>query len=252
MLDIINQQLQVLDNDLDIFPNLNNQEIILFINQLKKLLFNKIYQEEISISNLYQTLDKILSNLTFDHHKITDKFFKELPNIKTILITDINAFYKKDPAVTKKEEIIYTYNTFNTIYIYRIANLLSKLEVSFLPRILAEYAHSISGVDIHPKAEIGNAFFIDHGTGIVIGETTIIGNNISIYQGVTIGAITTKDAKKLKNQKRHPTILDNVVIYANATILGGNTIIGKNSVIGANTFIIKSIKENSIITIHNN
>ena len=149
------------------------------------------------------------------------------------------------------EEIILAYPGLMAITVYRIAHELHKLHVPVLPRLMTEYAHSETGIDIHPGAEIGRHFFIDHGTGIVVGETSIIGNNVKIYQGVTIGALSTRGGQKLSGKKRHPTICDNVTIYANASILGGDTVIGENTVIGGNTFITRSIDANTRVSMKN-
>jgi serine O-acetyltransferase len=149
-------------------------------------------------------------------------------------------YITKDPSAYSKEEIIISNNSFYAVFIYRIAHLLHQLKLPYIPKILSEHAHSVTGIDIHPGCIIGEYFFIDHGTGIVIGETTIIGNYVSIYQGVTLGAKSLKEGSLLKGIKRHPTIEDNVVIYANATILGGSTVIKENSIIPGNAFIINS------------
>lgn len=162
------------------------------------------------------------------------------------LMDDAKAIYNNDPAANSVEEVIICYPGFKAIFYHRIANLVYHLGNKTLARCLSEHAHSETGIDIHPGANIGNNFAIDHGTGIVIGETTEIGENVTIYQGVTLGAIHLENREQ-RDEKRHPTIEDNVVIYANATILGGKTVIGKNSVIGANTFITKSVPEGSKI-----
>ena len=154
---------------------------------------------------------------------------------------DLDAIYDGDPAANSRSEIILCYPGFFAIFIYRIAHELTKLSVPILPRVLSEFAHSKTGIDIHPEAEIGHHFFIDHGTGIVIGQTTKIGNYVKIYQGVTLGALSLKDAQKLKTKKRHPTILDNVTIYSEASIFGGETIIGPNVTIRSNSFITESV-----------
>ena len=159
--------------------------------------------------------------------------------------TDANALLNNDPAATTISEVINAYPGFFAIAVYRIANALTKHSISLMPRILTEYAHSKTGIDIHPKATIAVPFLIDHGTGIVIGETAIIGKNVCIYQGVTLGALQVD--KNMEEKKRHPTVEDNVVIYANATILGGSTIIGNNSIIGGNTFITKSINPYAVV-----
>lgn len=176
---------------------------------------------------------------------ISLKFFLELDNIRTELEKLIFVFYNNDPASKSELEIIVSYPGFFAIAVHRLANYLFKLDTPILPRFFSEYAHRQTGIDIHPGATIGRNFYIDHGTGIVIGETTIIGDNVKIYQGVTLGAFYV--AKDLADQKRHPTIEDNVTIYAGATILGGTTVIGENSVIGGNVWITKSIQPNSIV-----
>ena len=167
--------------------------------------------------------------------------------MKDILKTDIDAVYEGDPASFDYNEIIMCYPGLFAILVYRIAHILHTLNVPYLPRMLSEYAHSFTGIDIHPGATIGHHFFIDHGTGIVIGETTIIGNYVKIYQGVTLGALSIKDASSLRGVKRHPEIKDNVTIYSGASILGGNTIIGKNCVIGSNVFITSSVPDNTTV-----
>jgi len=181
---------------------------------------------------------------------LADQFFKSLPVLFENLQQDVTAMYEGDPAAKNKHEVIRTYPGFYAIAAYRMAHKLHELGVEGMPRIITEHAHSKTGIDIHPAARIGNHFCIDHGTGIVIGETTIIGNHVKIYQGVTLGALSVskEDAKK----KRHPTIEDNVVIYSGATILGGDTIIGKNSIIGGNVWITKSLAPNSKIYYQSN
>ncbi|MFL5785028.1 MAG: serine O-acetyltransferase EpsC, partial [Bacteriovoracaceae bacterium] len=159
--------------------------------------------------------------------------------------TDVEAAFAGDPAAYSKEEIIITYPGFYAICVYRLAHALHKLDVPLIPRLMSEYAHEKTGIDIHPGAVIGENFFIDHGTGVVIGETSLIGKNVKIYQGVTLGALSVK--KKLQSVKRHPTIESDVVIYANSTILGGDTIIGTGSVIGGNTWITESVPADSVI-----
>lgn len=178
------------------------------------------------------------SQLQYSTEELTDLFFKDLEAVYEELLLDAQTINNNDPASVGVEEVIGVYPGFIAIAIYRIAHILVAYQVPFLPRIFTEYAHSKTGIDIHPNAVIGSSFFIDHGTGIVIGETTHIGNNVKIYQGVTLGA--THVTKSLASQKRHPTIEDNVVIYANATILGGNTVIGHDSIIGGNAWITKS------------
>ena len=172
---------------------------------------------------------------------------EELPKIRAKIVLDTKAAFDGDPAAKSAEEVILSYPGLEAIVVHRIAHFLFKNGVPIIPRIMSEHIHGKTGIDIHPGATIGDSFFIDHGTGVVIGETCIIGNNVKIYQGVTLGALSVK--KSLQNKKRHPTIEDNVTIYAGATILGGETVIGHDSTIGGNTWVTKSIPAESVITI---
>lgn len=186
-----------------------------------------------------------------ESYRVCKEFFERIPAVREYIETDLLATYDGDPAAGCFEEIILAYPGLFAITVYRIAHELYKLQVPVLPRLMTEYAHSETGIDIHPGAEIGKFFFIDHGTGIVIGETTEIGKNVKIYQGVTLGALSTRGGQKLSGKKRHPTICDNVTIYAGASILGGDTIIGENTVIGGNTFITRSIDANTVVSMKN-
>ncbi|CAM1335229.1 serine O-acetyltransferase EpsC [Tenacibaculum aestuariivivum] len=172
-------------------------------------------------------------------------FQSKLPDIRKKLDLDAIAFEQTDPAAKSLEEVYLAYPGFHAIAVYRLSHELYKLNVPTLPRMMSEYAHGLTGTDIHPGATIGDSFFIDHATGIVIGETTLIKNNVKIYQGVTLGGIQVK--KSLAETKRHPTIENNVIIYANATILGGDVIIGKNSIIGANVCVTESVPPKSLV-----
>lgn len=174
-------------------------------------------------------------------------FQEGLKEIRALLEEDLDAAFNGDPAAKSKNEIIVAYPGFYCILVHRIAHLLYKEGVAVLPRVMAEIAHSSTGIDIHPGATIGHRFFIDHGTGIVIGETSEIGNNVRIYQGVTLGAKSLEHAEELRNKKRHPTIKDNVIIYSGASILGGDTVIGNNVIIGSNVFITFSVEDNKIV-----
>jgi serine O-acetyltransferase len=176
---------------------------------------------------------------------ITDRFFELLPELYQRINQDIDAMYLGDPAAKTRSEVIRTYPGFYAVAAYRIANQLHQLGVQGIPRIITEHAHSKPGIDIHPAARIGSNFCIDHGTGVVIGETTVIGNHVKIYQGVTLGALSVnkEDAEK----KRHPTLEDHVVVYAGATILGGDTVIGHHSVIGGNVWLTRSVAPHSKI-----
>ncbi|MCH4829257.1 serine acetyltransferase [Flavobacterium columnare] len=172
-------------------------------------------------------------------------FFEQIEQLHYVLDNDLETIVNFDPAAKSKEEVLIAYPGFFAITAYRIANVFWKLNVPVIPRIISEYVHAKTGIDIHPGAEIGEKFFIDHGTGIVIGETSKIGNNVKIYQGVTLGALSV--SKESASEKRHPTIENNVIIYANATILGGNTTIGANSIIGGNVWLTHSVPENSLV-----
>ena len=169
------------------------------------------------------------------------EFFRAIPEVRAIAQTDVEAFFDGDPAAFSVDEIIFCYPGLYAITVYRLAHVLYTLGIPMLPRIMTEHAHSITGIDLNPGATVGKYFFIDHGTGIVVGETTVIGDHVKIYQGVTLGALTTRGGQSLRGKKRHPTIEDNVTIYAGASILGGGTVIGRDSVIGSNVFITHSI-----------
>ena len=186
-----------------------------------------------------------------ESYRICCAFFDRIPAIRDLIESDLKATLDGDPAAGCYEEIILAYPGIMAITVYRLAHELFLLRVPVIPRLMTEYAHSETGIDIHPGATIGRNFFIDHGTGIVIGETSVIGKNVKIYQGVTIGAISTRGGQKLSGKKRHPTIEDNVTIYAGASILGGDTVIGENSVIGGNTFITSSVPANTRVSMKN-
>ncbi|MBI5845393.1 MAG: serine acetyltransferase [Deltaproteobacteria bacterium] len=177
------------------------------------------------------------------------KLLNSIPRVRRVLQSDVQAFYEGDPAAKSHDEIIFCYPGFHAIFVYRFAHRLHGMGVPLLPRIMTEYAHGITGIDIHPGARIGEGFVIDHGTGVVIGETTRIGKNVRIYQGVTIGALSVpKDqCDSLRGKKRHPTIGDDVIIYSGATILGGKTFIGARSVIGGNVWITRSVRPDSVV-----
>ncbi|MCK9474540.1 MAG: serine acetyltransferase [Candidatus Muirbacterium halophilum] len=177
-------------------------------------------------------------------------FLENIPKIREFLAKDVKAALDGDPAAKSSDEVIFSYPGFFAIMVYRVANQLHKQKIPLIPRIMTEYAHSVTGIDIHPGADIKDSFFIDHGTGVVIGETTVIGKNVRIYQGVTLGALSIRK-KDITNSKeiprRHPVLEDNVIVYSNATILGGDTIIGKNSVIGGNVWITESVSPNTLV-----
>ncbi len=184
--------------------------------------------------------------------QIAERLLEKLPEIRRLLKLDVQAAYDGDPAAKSLDEIILCYPFIKAITVHRIAHILYKDEVPLIPRMMSEWAHSLTGIDIHPGAEIGESFFIDHGTGVVIGETTEIGKNVKIYQGVTLGALSfSKDerGRMIRGTKRHPSLKNNVTVYANATILGGETVIGENAVIGGSTWITSSVPEDTIVSL---
>ncbi|WOC39537.1 serine O-acetyltransferase EpsC [Polaribacter sp. HL-MS24] len=218
-----------------------------FTKELVHCLFDSQYQD-IHLEDTKHLFLKILKKLAIQNEdSLWNAFENSFQEIRTKLDLDALAAFENDPAAKCIEEIYLAYPGFYAIAVYRLSNCLLKLELPILPRMMSEFAHSSTGTDIHPGAEIGHPFFIDHATGIVIGETTIIKNNVSIYQGVTLGGMQVH--KRLAKTKRHPTIENNVVIYANATILGGNVVIGEHSVIGANVCVTESIPPNSLVTV---
>jgi serine O-acetyltransferase len=191
-----------------------------------------------------KTVDTLAEELTYS-------FLAKLPEIRDYLAADVSAAYDGDPAAFSKDEIISSYPGLYAIMVSRLAHELYKLHVPLIPRIMTEHAHNLTGIDIHPGASIGRHFFIDHGTGIVIGETTVIGNFVKLYQGVTLGALSTRGGQVLKDVKRHPTIEDHVTIYSGASILGGGTVIGEGVVIGSNAFVTKSVPEKTKVSVKN-
>lgn len=183
--------------------------------------------------------------------EMTVAFLSRIPHVRALLSTDLQAFYDGDPAATSLDEIIIAYPGLLAITVNRLAHELFLLRVPLIPRIMTEYAHSCTGIDIHPGATIGEYFFIDHGTGIVVGETTVIGNNVKLYQGVTLGALSTRGGQSLRGHRRHPTIGDRVTIYSGASVLGGETVIGHDAVIGGNAFITHSIAPGMRVSVKN-
>lgn len=260
------------------FDHPDKEAIIEILDKLRKIIYpgyyrNKSYKVYTVRNSISMLLEDVIYNLVkqisivleyvpafenVDESKRIEKaeemtfaFLQQLPKIRAYIETDVQAAFDGDPAAYNKDEIIFSYPGLYAILVNRIAHELYVLGVPLIPRIMTEYAHSKTGIDIHPGATIGKYFFIDHGTGIVIGETTVIGDNVKIYQGVTLGALSTRGGQKLKNQKRHPTILDNVTIYSGASILGGETVVGKDVVVGGNAFITKSIPDGTRVSIKN-
>lgn len=251
-------------------PIPSHDSIVKIIHQAKCILFPGYFSQTTlsqnsleyyigqETTNLYECLSKQIilalkhecfrikqscTNCKLNGHEIAIKFIQTLPEIESIITSDIKAVLEGDPAAKGHDEVIFSYPGLLAITVYRMANVLLKLGVPTIPRIMTEHAHSMTGIDIHPGATIGKYFFIDHGTGVVIGETTEIGDRVRIYQGVTLGALSLpRDAgERYRNKKRHPTIEDDVIIYANTTILGGETIIGARSIIGGNVWLTESI-----------
>lgn len=251
------------------------QEIIDILNEIRRIIFPgyfgtentayvsfesfagsmlaEIYErllKQVSIALSYKSEDREQAHTEHEAEQVVLEFFARLQDIQQLIFKDVEAELEGDPAADSKEEIIFSYPGIYAIFVYRIAHELYRLKVPFIPRIMTEHAHGRTGIDINPGADIGEYFFIDHGTGIVIGETTSIGNHVKIYQGVTLGALSTREGQALSGIKRHPTIEDNVVIYANTTILGGETVVGRNSVIAGNSFITASVPPNTKVSIN--
>lgn len=233
----------------------DKKKCVIFLENILELLFPHFSdkslsekQAEADIKKIEKMFAGILQPLYKNKKEITgisDNFFSKLADVHEMLNLDAQAICDGDPAAKSVDEVIITYPGFFAVAVYRIAHELYILEVPVIPRLLTEYAHQLTGIDINPGAVIGKNFCIDHGTGIVIGETTEIGDNVKLYQGVTLGALSVK--KELASKKRHPTIENNVVIYANSTILGGATIIGHDSIIGGNVWLTKGVKPNSVV-----
>ena len=251
--------------------------IIDIISKLQHLLFPGIFESVLTDGSVKNKLNVMLEEVSHNLAKqtklalrydlrykdtdqeeldktaweITRQMILKIPLIKDFLEKDIEAAYNGDPSAYSKAEIVISYPGIYATMVYRIAHELYLLSVPLIPRIMSEYAHSVTGIDIHPGAVIGEYFFIDHGTGIVIGETSIIGDNVKLYQGVTIGALSTKGGQSIKGVKRHPTISDNVTIYSGASILGGDTVIGEGVIIGGNAFVVRSVPENTRVSVKN-
>ena len=250
------------------FSQPDRDVIIAILNKLKRLLFPgyfrdpayRVYSMQHSLCALMEDVAYHLGQqiaialrmgetvdaeravqLDAQAQELTVQFLERLPEVRALLDTDLEAAFEGDPAATSRDEIIIAYPGLQAIMVNRVAHVLFELRVPLIPRIMTEYAHSRTGIDIHPGATIGRYFFIDHGTGIVIGETTVIGDYVKIYQGVTLGALSTRGGQSLRGKRRHPTIEDRVTIYSGASVLGGDTVIGHDAVIGGNAFITSSI-----------
>ena len=250
-------------------PPPDRQEVVKVIHELQALLFPLVYRREypnmadetLLSQALYRLRDQLAAALRFRMdageaaeaaaEEICAAFAERLPEVKRLLLLDVEALYEGDPAAVSREEVMISYPGFRAITIFRIAHELYLLKAPLIPRIMTEYAHERTGIDIHPGATVGEYFFIDHGTGIVVGETTTIGDHVKLYQGVTLGAKSfelDENGNPVKNIKRHPDIGNHVVIYANATILGGDTVIGDHCVIGGNTWLTRSVAAGSVIS----
>ncbi len=259
---------------LDTYHQPNKDSIIDITMKLLRIVYPGYYRDHVyKVYNVETNLNTLMEDVVYNLNKqialvlcyrpdfdgcceevcttkaeeLSLEFLKKIPRVRALLDTDLAAAYDGDPAATSIDEIIFAYPGILAITIYRLAHELHLLGVPIIPRIMTEYAHSNTGIDIHPGATIGEYFFIDHGTGIVIGETTVIGNNVKVYQGVTLGALSTRGGQCLRGVRRHPTIEDNVTIYSNASILGGETVIGHDSIIGGSTFITESVPPESRI-----
>ena len=248
---------------MDPFAHPDKEVVIDMIGKLMRIIFPGFSRDKnYRIYNTHHNLSMLIEDVMYNLNKqltivfratlgeaeaaqkaqdISLRFLGAIPELRAVIQTDVDAFYEGDPAAYSTDEIVYCYPGMFAITVYRLAHVLYTLGVPLLPRIMTEHAHSVTGIDINPGATIGKYFFIDHGTGIVVGETTVIGDHVKIYQGVTLGALTTRGGQSLRGKKRHPTIEDNVTIYAGASILGGATVIGRDSVIGSNVFITSSI-----------
>ena len=248
---------------LDPFQHPDKAVVIDMIGKLLRIVYpgssrDKAYRIYNTKHNLSMLIEDVMYNMVkqltmvfradMEEHRAQEKaqqvsldFFRAIPALRDVIQTDVEAFYDGDPAAYSTDEIVYCYPGIFAITVYRLAHVLYTMGVPLLPRIMTEHAHSVTGIDINPGATIGKYFFIDHGTGIVIGETTVIGDHVKVYQGVTLGALTTRGGQSLRGKRRHPTIEDNVTIYAGASILGGETAIGRDCVIGSNVFITHSI-----------
>ena len=260
---------------MDLFNQPSKEEIIAIVEDLLKIVYPGYYRDRsykiyniksnstVTIEDVAYHLNKQIllalkytaeedtdiDKLTEQAEKDTVTFLKKIPDVRAMLETDLEAAFQGDPAAKYRDEIILSYPGMFAITVNRLAHELFLLEVPLIPRIMTEYAHSITGIDIHPGATIGKYFFIDHGTGVVVGETTVIGDRVKIYQGVTLGALSTRGGQKLRDVRRHPTIEDDVTIYSGASILGGETVVGKNSVIGSNVFITSSIPADTKVSL---
>ena len=263
---------------MDIYNQPDKAEIMNILDELFSIVYPGFFRDKThKIYNIEHTVSTVIEDVMFhlnkqimvvlkytkvfqdgEEEKLEEfsqnacvQFMKSIPKVRGYLETDLQAAYDGDPAARSKDEIIFSYPGIYAITVYRLAHELFLLNVPLIPRMMTEQAHSKTGIDIHPGATIGKYFFIDHGTGIVVGETTIIGEHVKLYQGVTLGALSTKGGQKLRDVRRHPTIKDNVTIYSGASILGGETVIEEGVVVGGNSFITKSISKGTKVSVKN-
>ena len=245
----------------------DRQAVILLIKDIRRLIFPAYYGEAALMSLapedyaalLLERIEKQLQRqivLTLPEEQeaqaaeLAAEMVTKLPQIARQVQMDLEATFDGDPAAGSREEILFSYPGLFAILVYRVAHELYRLHIPILPRMMSEYAHSHTGIDIHPGAQIGDYFFIDHGTGIVVGETTVIGDRVKLYQGVTLGALSTRDGHHSLPGKRHPTVEDDVTIYSGASSLGGDTVIGRGSVVGGNAFLTSSVQKDTRVVIH--
>ena len=244
IIDIVHTASRILYPGYFIRTRLDDMNVGYYFGQEVTSLFEAL-SEQIMLAIRHDCIrhNQICTNCEERGQQAAIDFLRGMPQLRVLLASDIKAAHEGDPAAKSFDEIIFSYPGLFAITVYRIAHQLHHQDIPFIPRIMTEYAHSKTGIDIHPGARIGESFFIDHGTGVVIGETTIIGKHVRLYQGVTLGALSLgrEEVEALRNQKRHPTIEDDVIIYANATVLGGKTVIGARSVIGGNVWITDSV-----------
>lgn len=263
---------------IELFSQPDREVIIDLIGKMKRLLFPGYFRDpDHRVYDIRHSLGVLMEDIAFrlgeqiaialrlgasvdaerahaldvQAQELTVRFLERLPEVRALLQTDLEAFFDGDPAATSLDEIIIAYPGIFAIMVNRVAHVLFELGVPLIPRIMTEHAHSRTGIDIHPGATIGRYFFIDHGTGIVIGETTVIGESVKIYQGVTLGALSTRGGQSLRGKRRHPTIEDRVTIYSGASVLGGDTVIGHDAVIGGNAFITSSIAPGTRVSVKN-
>ncbi len=260
------------------FSQPDRDVIVAILNKLKRLLFPGYFRDpSYRVYSMHHSLCALMEDVAYhlgqqiaialregatvdaeraaqldeQAQELTVQFLERLPEIRALLETDLEAAFDGDPAAKSMDEIIIAYPGLQAIMVNRVAHVLFELKVPLIPRIMTEHAHSRTGIDIHPGATLGRYFFIDHGTGIVIGETTVIGDYVKIYQGVTLGALSTRGGQSLRGKRRHPTIEDRVTIYSGASVLGGDTVIGHDAVIGGNAFITSSIAPGTRVSVKN-